>query len=168
MPTKPVKKAVVAHKPPVQKKVAKKPVPSQAEPAKAGRPEKYFESLGRRKTSNARVRLFGGRNEKSFLINGKPFEAYFPTVELKEIVLSPLKLMDAMSKFGFSSRVKGGGVHSQAEAVRHGIAKCLVLIDGESRKTLKKAGFLTRDPRMRERKKFGLKRARRAPQWQKR
>lgn len=169
MPTKPIKKAAVVHKPrPVQKKIMKKPVPPQEETVKVGRSEKYFESLGRRKTSNARVRLFGGRNEKSFLVNGKPFDVYFPTVELKEIVLSPLKLMDVLSKFGFSSRVKGGGVHSQAEAVRHGIAKCLVLIDGESRKTLKKAGFLTRDPRMRERKKFGLKRARRAPQWQKR
>jgi len=163
---KTVKKAVAVHKPrPVQKKIQK---PKQeVKPVKPVKAEKYFEALGRRKTSNARVRLFS-RNEKGWVVNEKPFDVYFPTAELKEIVLSPLKLMDLLAKFSFSTRVKGGGVHSQAEAVRHGIAKCLVLIDPESRKTLKHAGFLTRDPRMRERKKFGLKRARRAPQWQKR
>jgi len=128
---------------------------------------KYFEALGRRKTSTSRVRLSKG-TKKIFLVNEKPLESYFSTFELQEIVLSPLKLMDLVEQFNISARVKGGGLHSQAEALRHGIAKALVLFNADFRKTLKKAGYLTRDSRMRERKKFGLKRARRAPQWQKR
>ena len=128
---------------------------------------KYFESLGRRKTATSRVRLSQG-GEKTFLINGRPLENYFPTFELQEIVLSPLKLMDSVGQFTISAKIKGGGLHGQAEAVRHGITKSLVLFNPDFRKTLKKAGYLTRDSRMRERKKFGLKRARRAPQWQKR
>lgn len=143
-------------------------VKKEKKPAAVKKAAKYFEALGRRKTSNARVRLSAGQGENGFSINGKPMDVYFPTLELKEIVFSPLRSIDLFGKFGVSARVKGGGVHSQAEAVRHGIAKALVSFDSELRKTLKKAGFLTRDPRMRERKKFGLKRARRAPQWAKR
>ncbi len=149
------KKKTVPKKKTVKKKVEKKPK------------VKFFEAVGRRKTSTARVRLFP-EGEKSILINRKPLENYFLTFELKEIVLSPLKLVDCLDQFGASVKVKGGGVNSQAEATRHGIAKGLVLFNPELRQKLKKAGYLTRDPRMRERKKFGLKRARRAPQWQKR
>lgn len=128
---------------------------------------KFFEGIGRRKTATARVRL-SPQGEKGILINEKPLEKYFPTFELQEIVFSPLRKMDYLEKFKVSIKVKGGGFHAQAEAIRNGIARALVLFDPEIRKKLKKTGYLTRDPRMRERKKFGLKRARRAPQWRKR
>lgn len=128
--------------------------------------KKYFEAVGRRKTSVARVRLFPER--KDFLINQKSFENYFPTFELQKIVKEALEKVNCLDKFGISVLVRGGGIHSQAEAVRHGIARALVLYNPKLRTILKEASFLKRDSRMRERKKFGLKRARRAPQWQKR
>lgn len=131
------------------------------------KPEHFFEALGRRKTSAARVRIMA-KGDKTIFVNGKPFQSYFPTLELQEIVLSPLKLLNYLEQFGVTIKVNGGGIHSQAEAVRHGISRALVLLDADSRKKFKKAGYLTRDSRMRERKKFGLKRARRAPQWGKR
>ena len=153
-----------------KKKTAKKKVEKKTKEPKKKKTKKavdYLEAVGRRKTSIARVRIFP-KGDKSISVNGKTFENYFPTFELRETVLSPLKLVDCLDQFGISIRVKGGGISSQAEAVRHGIAKGLVLFNPEFRKKLKKAKYLTRDPRMRERKKFGLKRARRAPQWQKR
>ncbi|MDI6603048.1 MAG: 30S ribosomal protein S9 [Patescibacteria group bacterium] len=129
--------------------------------------EKYFEAEGRRKTAVARIRLFT-RGEKKFLVNTKSLQQYFPTFELQQIAQASLEKMKSLDKFRVSAKVKGGGLHAQAEAIRHGIAKALVLFNPDFRKRLKAAGFLRRDPRMRERKKFGLKRARRAPQWQKR
>ncbi len=149
---KPAKKAA---KKTVQKTVVKKAV------------AKFFEGIGRRKTASARVRISKAK-EKDFLVNNKKLEEYFPTFELQETVLAPFKKLDCLGEFRVSVRVKGGGVHAQAEAIRHGIAKTLVDLDPENRQKLKKTGYLTRDPRMRERKKFGLKRARRAPQWRKR
>jgi len=131
------------------------------------KPARYFEAVGRRKTAVARVRLFT-RGEKTFLINEKPFEIYFPFPELQKTVKDPLLSMKCLDKFKVSAIIRGGGFRAQAEALRHGIARALVVFNPDFRKRLKKAGFLTRDPRMRERKKFGLKRARRAPQWQKR
>lgn len=131
------------------------------------KPVKYFEAVGRRKTSVARVRLFT-QGEKKFLVNGKACQDYFPTLELQQTATSSLERMKVLDKFSVEVRVRGGGIHSQAEAVRHGISRALVIFNAEFKKRLRKAGFLTRDPRMRERKKFGLKRARRAPQWQKR
>lgn len=128
---------------------------------------KYFETMGRRKTGVARIRLFT-QGEKIFLVNEKPLERYFPTLELQEIILSPLKKINCLDRFRIIVKVKGGGYHAQAEAIRYGLAKALTIFNPDFRKRLKKAGFLTRDSRMRERKKFGLKRARRAPQWQKR
>jgi small subunit ribosomal protein S9 len=142
------------------KKVVKKPKP-------APKLAKYFEAVGRRKTSVARVRLLT-QGEKTFLVNKKPLEVYFPTAELRQVVTAPLVTMKCLDKFKISAIVKGGGLSSQAQALSHGIARALVLSNPDFRKRLKKAGFLTRDPRMRERKKFGLKRARRAPQWSKR
>lgn len=127
----------------------------------------YLEAVGRRKTAVARVRLFT-KGEKDFLINGKLYNIYFPTLELQQIVLTSLEKMKCFDKFRIQVLVKGGGYHSQAEAVRHGIARALVLFNIDFKKRLKKVGYLTRDSRMRERKKFGLKRARRAPQWSKR
>jgi len=131
------------------------------------KPTRYFEAVGRRKTATARVRLFT-QGEKVFLINERPLEVYFPLTEFQNKAKDPLLRMKCQDKFKVSVLVRGGGFNAQSEAVRHGIAKALVIFNPDFRKRLKKAGFLTRDPRMRERKKFGLKRARRAPQWQKR
>lgn len=129
--------------------------------------EKYFEAVGRRKTSVARARIFSGY-QSSCLINDKPPEKYFSTKELQHIIEEPLKKMKALKNFKISVKVKGGGIHSQAEAVRHGISRALVKFNEEFRGKLKKAGFLKRDSRMKERRKFGLKKARKAPQWSKR
>lgn len=135
-------------------------------PKKEAKKKRYFEAVGRRKTSTARVRIVF--KESGFVVNNKPLENYFPTLELQKTVTSPFIVTDFTGAFGVSAKVKGGGSQSQAEAVRHGITKALTLYDPELRRKLKKTGYLTRDPRMRERKKFGLKRARRAPQWKKR
>jgi len=158
---KPAKKVKKVAKPPKESKLPTE----RAKPAP--KPAKYFEVMGRRKTAVARVRLFpsGG---KAFLVNGKPLKNYFPTFELQQIAQASLEKMKCLDKFRISAIVKGGGLSAQAEAVRHGITRALVLFNPDFRKRLKKAGYLKRDPRMRERKKFGLKRARRAPQWQKR
>ena len=129
--------------------------------------EKYFEAIGRRKTAIARVRLFT-QGEKEIFINEKSYKEYFSGRELQDIVSSPLDKMKALEKFRISAKVKGGGICAQAEALRHGISRALVKFNPDFRKRLRKVGYLTRDPRMRERKKFGLKRARRAPQWSKR
>ena len=125
---------------------------------------KYFETIGRRKTSQARIRLFTQGN-KEIKVNEKSFDVYFVTSDLQKIIQSPLEIIKSLDKFRISVKVKGGGIHSQAEAVRHGISRALCLLNPYFKKKLKKEGFLTRDSRMRERKKFGLKRARRAPQW---
>lgn len=163
---KTVVKKVATKKPAVkEKKLAKKPAEPVKKPKK--KPIKFYQTVGRRKTAKARVRLFT-RGEKEFLINDKPCNNYFPTLKLQQIVTASLKKMKALDKFRVLVKVKGGGLPSQAEAIRHGTARALVLFNPDFKKRLRKAGFLTRDPRMRERKKFGLKRARRAPQWRKR
>ncbi len=128
---------------------------------------KYIETVGRRKTSIARVRITP-QAKNSFVINNKDIDAYFPTAELRMVSLESLNKSKIAQKFKISVIVKGGGVHSQAEAVRHGIARGLIDYDIELRKTIKKLGFLKRDPRAKERRKFGLKKARKAPQWSKR
>lgn len=128
---------------------------------------KYFEAVGRRKTSVARVRVWNAK-EYSISVNGKDFKIYFPTQELRNIIEQPFKNLKVLGKFKISVKVNGGGIHSQAEAVRHGISRSLVKFNNELRKNLKKAGFLKRDQRMKERRKFGLKKARKAPQWSKR
>lgn len=172
---KPAKKAtatkkVVAKKKPApvaqRKRAEKKPVKKPVKKPKK-KLAKYYKAVGRRKTAVARVRLFT-RGEKEFFINEKPYNIYFPILKLQQIVTASLKKMKALDKFRVLIKVKGGGIRAQAEAIRHGTARALVLFNPDFKKRLRKAGFLTRDPRMRERKKFGLKRARRAPQWQKR
>jgi len=162
---KETKKKAPAKKKPVVKKV-KKPKEEKAEVAPKISAE-YFEGTGRRKTSMARVRLY---NKKSGLaiVNNKKLEEYFPTEALQKTALSALDKMKSLDRFEVRVVVRGGGMNSQAEAVRHGIARALVVSNLEYKKRLKKSGFLTRDSRMKERKKFGLKRARRAPQWSKR
>lgn len=128
---------------------------------------KYIEAIGRRKTATARVRLFTQGN-KEIMVNGKLFTEYFSLVEWQRIVEDPLRKLNCMNKFGISVKTRGGGLSGQAEAVRHGISRALVALNPYFKKRLKKSGYLTRDSRMRERKKSGLKRARRAPQWSKR
>jgi len=175
MVKKPVKKKSQKKKPrkkgkprvEAEKKKApvKKEVPAVAESKE--KPERYFEAVGRRKTAIARVRLWT-RGEKKILVNNKEFENYFPAFELQQIATDSLRKMNCLDKFSIQVLVRGGGFHAQAEALRHAIARALVKFNADFRKRLKKSGYLTRDPRMRERKKFGLKRARKAPQWQKR
>lgn len=126
-------------------------------------------AVGKRKTSTARIRFYPqSSEEKEIFINQKKLKDYFPNFEYQKIVNEPLKNAGLENKFYITIKVKGGGKHSQAEACRHGIARVLVKYNSDYRKVLKAKGFLTRDSRMKERKKPGLKRARRAPQWQKR
>ena len=127
----------------------------------------YFYGTGRRKSSVARVRLFpGGTGE--IKINNRTIDNYFGLETLKLIVRQPLTLTDTLGKFDVVCTVTGGGVSGQAGAIRHGISRALLQNGEDMRPVLKKAGFLTRDPRMKERKKYGLKAARRAPQFSKR
>ena len=126
----------------------------------------YFYGTGRRKSSVARVRVYPGTGK--ITINERDIDDYFGLDTLKLIVRQPLALTDTAEKFDIVCRVAGGGVTGQAGAIRHGISRALLQYDEELRPALKKAGFLTRDPRMKERKKYGLKGARRAPQFSKR
>jgi small subunit ribosomal protein S9 len=125
-----------------------------------------YQGTGRRKTSVARVRLIPG--EGKVIVNKRPLNEYFGKKTLEMIVRQPLALTSAEGKFDVLANVHGGGITGQAGAVRLGIARALLKFDAEIRPILKKAGFLTRDPRMKERKKYGLKGARRAPQFSKR
>lgn len=126
----------------------------------------YFYGTGRRKHSVARVRVYTGTG--SIKINGRDIDDYFGLETLKLIVRQPLALTDTLGKFDIECNVAGGGVTGQAGAIRHGLSRALLVYDENLRGELKKAGFLTRDPRMKERKKYGLKAARRAPQFSKR
>jgi len=126
----------------------------------------YFYGTGRRKKSVARVRVYNGAG--NITINDRGIDDYFGLETLKLIVRQPLTLTDSLSKFDIVCRVTGGGVTGQAGAIRHGLSRALLQVGDDMRPVLKKAGFLTRDPRMKERKKYGLKGARRAPQFSKR
>jgi len=126
----------------------------------------YFYAMGRRKTAAAKVRAY--ENSTQFTVNTKSFGDYFRTKDLQKIVLTPLNLLGLEKKIGFEIFISGGGTHAQAEAARHGIARTLILRNPEDKSVLKQAGLLTRDPRVKERKKPGLRRARRGPQWAKR
>ena len=126
----------------------------------------YFYGTGRRKNSVARVRVYNGTGK--ITINGRDIEEYFGLETLKLIVRQPMAVAEVEGKFDLVVRVGGGGVSGQAGAIRHGLARALLQYDENLRPALKKAGFLTRDPRMKERKKYGLKAASRAPQFSKR
>ena len=126
----------------------------------------YFYGTGRRKSSVARVRVYNGTGK--ITINDRDIDDYFGLETLKLIVRQPMALTGTTDKFDIVCRVNGGGVTGQAGAIRHGVARALLQYEAELRAELKKAGFLTRDPRMKERKKYGLKGARRAPQFSKR
>ena len=126
----------------------------------------YFYGTGRRKSSVARVRVYSGNG--NITINGRDIDEYFGLETLKLIVRQPVALTETADKFDIVVNVNGGGVSGQAGAIRHGLSRALLQYDENLRPELKKAGFLTRDPRMKERKKYGLKGARRAPQFSKR
>jgi len=134
---------------------------------------KYIEAVGRRKTSTARVRILES-NKTSFIVNGKDAKEYFKTEGERRLILDPMikgqKIGEGKTalKWNVEAHVKGGGIHSQAEAIRHGLSRALTIFDPENRGNLKTLGFLKRDPRAKERRKFGLKKARKAPQWSKR
>lgn len=166
-PKKPTLPKAPAKKVRLEKK-AKKLEPQAPKPSLV-----YFEAVGRRKEAVARVR-FSPKGEarlpdgQGILVNNKPLASYFSLVELQNIVAAPLKLLESGQHFGVSIKVKGGGIRGQAEASRLGISRALIKFQPELRKRLKYLGFLTRDARVKERRKYGLKKARRAPQWQKR
>ena len=128
---------------------------------------KYLEAVGRRKTSIARVRIIHD-SKSSFIINEKDVASYFPTKELQSSINKPFNKTNLTQKFKVTVMVQGGGISSQAEAVSLGIARALTEYDRELRGSLKKEGLLKRDSRAKERRKFGLKKARKAPQWSKR
>jgi len=128
---------------------------------------RYIEAVGRRKTAIARVRITPA-TKASFIVNDKEMKDYFVTEELQMIAEEAVTKSEVGEKFFVSVHVLGGGIHAQAEAVRHGISRTLVLRDENIKNTLKKLGFLKRDSRQVERKKFGLKKARKAPTWSKR
>jgi small subunit ribosomal protein S9 len=127
---------------------------------------RYYEAVGRRKRAVARVRLYPGDGQ--VIINNKELKDYFGRPQDWLSVMAPLSLTENGDRFNLSVLVKGGGITGQAEAVRHGVARALLLVDPELRRTLRRAGYLSRDSREKERKKPGLKRARKAPQYTKR
>ncbi len=135
---------------------------------KKGLGEGATRAVGRRKEAAARVQISATAGNGEITVNGKPFKQYFSYILHQSLIEQPLKLVGLLGTFGVSVKVVGGGVRGQAEAVRHGIARALIILNPEYRKSLKAVGFLTRDPRAKERKKFGLKRARKSAQWSKR
>ncbi|MDO8564740.1 MAG: 30S ribosomal protein S9 [bacterium] len=130
--------------------------------------ERYIETVGRRKTAVARVRLTPSAPKTSIEANEQEMETYFKTADQRRVALEAIVKGKPNGKFKITARLSGGGLSGQAEALRHGIARALIIHDPELRKKLKKAGFLKRDPRAKERRKFGLKKARKSPQWSKR
>ncbi len=128
---------------------------------------KYIEAVGRRKTAIARVRATES-TKNSFKVNDRTLESYFGTLELRSIVASPLERDGFVVKYSVTVKVVGGGTHAQAEAIRHGLSRIIVMEDAEQKAELKKLGYIKRDPRKKERKHFGLKKARKASQWSKR
>ena len=126
----------------------------------------YFSGTGRRKTSVAQVRLM--EEEGAIIINGKPIEQIFGRRTLQTVILQPLRVTNTFNRFNAVIKVAGGGISGQAGAISHGVSRALVKADENLKPLLRKHGLLTRDPRMKERKKYGLKRARKAPQYTKR
>lgn len=153
---------------PVKKVKSKKEVKIEAEEPKV-KSSRYFYAVGKRKTAVAQVRVYpDARDKQEFLINGRTVLEYFPVSRTQAVAVAPLSAVSVAEKFGVEAKIKGGGINSQAEALRLGIARALIKFDETLRKQLKDLGYLTRDAREVERKKPGLKKARRAPQWAKR
>ncbi len=186
MVTKTTKTKTAAKKTVVKKPKAVKPVIKpeeevvavQAEVSQdnAQSTEKYFEAVGRRKRAVARVRLYTKKSsdieppegKALILIDGKPYYDYFNEEEMQNAVDSPLKKLKSIARFKATVQVSGGGMNGQAGAIRHGLSRALVLFDENFSKKFRKAGYLTRDPREKERRKYGLKKARKSPRWAKR
>ena len=142
---------------------------------KGGKKEKYFQTVGRRKESIAIIRLFTKKSTDALegdhalvRVNDKDYRDYFSDKFLQSVVESPLRKLKSLNRFKATVLVRGGGLSGQADAIKHGLARALVEFDQNFRKKLKKAKFLTRDPRVKERRKYGLKKARKAPAWSKR
>ncbi len=160
------------------KKVSRKTIKTKAKTAAkktqeaADRDKRYYEAVGRRKRATARVRLFTCRpfddNKAKIEVNHKSYTKFFTILEFQQLAASPLQKMKSVNRFKVTVKVEGGGMRGQAEAIRHGLARALIKFNPDFSKKLKRAGFLRRDPREKERKKPGLKKARRAPQWRKR
>jgi small subunit ribosomal protein S9 len=170
-------KSTASRRKTASRKTAKPKAKSKAKPSKkvqkeAIKDKRYYEAVGRRKRATARVRLFTCRpfeDEKAKIeVNQKPYTDFFPILEFQQLAASPLQKMKSINRFKVIVKVKGGGIRGQAEAIRHGLARALIKFNPDFSKKLKRAGFLRRDPREKERKKPGLKKARRAPQWRKR
>ena len=142
---------------------AAEPVAKPATPRVTG---ETAQTVGRRKEAVVRVRLTAGTGK--FLLNGKTLEEYFPNKVHQQLIREPLVILEKPEAYDVRANLKGGGITGQAGALRLAIARALIELDSEDRPTLKKAGFLTRDPRVKERKKYGLKKARKAPQYSKR
>jgi small subunit ribosomal protein S9 len=165
MAIKPTEKKPIVHR---QKKTEVK-AENDVQPAKKMvKKLPYLFAVGRRKTAVARVRLYPKDNRGLIQINGKDYQQYFPGLEFQKIVEESLKVGNLLGKYFVSIKVMGGGKRGQAEAARHGLGRIALKFDEQLKKTLRANGLLTRDSRKKERKKPGLKRARRAPQWQKR
>ncbi len=138
--------------------------------------EKYYEAVGRRKEAVARIRVYTRKStdnqvsdDKALItIDGKPYYEYFKDQRLQNVVESPLKKLKSLNRFKATIKISGGGIRGQADAIKLGLSRALVLFDTNFSKKLRKAGFLTRDARVKERRKYGLKKARKAPQWAKR
>lgn len=168
-----VDKPHVAKKHPIKHEVKQAVEPVVADVAVEEKPVvakvphgKSFYAVGRRKTAVAQILLTHGNG--TITINLLPFEKYFQTADLQQIFQNPLSTVGLEKQLNIKAKIHGGGIHAQAEALRHAISRALIELNPESRRVLKKLGFLTRDPRVKERKKPGLKRARRAPQFSKR
>ncbi len=153
----------------------KQKIPKEKTEEKILKPEKYYQAVGRRKESIAIVRLFTKKSTDVIdgdyaliMVNGKDYRDYFTDKNLQAIVESSLRKLKSVNRFKATVKVNGGGLSGQADAIKHGLARTLVIFDQNFRKKLKKAGYLTRDPRAKERRKYGLKKARKSPQWQKR
>jgi small subunit ribosomal protein S9 len=144
-------------------KSAKPKIEVKASPKQEGR---YYQGLGGRKTATASVRIYP--KGTGVTVNGKELKEYFKMPKHQTEVLAPLEVAEMGKSLGVTVKVSGSGIHAQAQAVRNGIATALVALDKELKKKLKRVGFITRDPRVVERKKYGLKGARRSPQWSKR
>lgn len=139
-------------------------------------PEKYYEAIGRRKEATARVRVFtrkstdkqASEDKAIIIVNEKPYFEYFNNAKMQGIVEAPLKKLKSLNRFKATVTTYGGGMAGQADAIKFGMSRALILFDMNFSKKLRKAGFLTRDARVKERRKYGLKKARKAPQWAKR
>ncbi|MBI3671556.1 30S ribosomal protein S9 [Candidatus Azambacteria bacterium] len=146
------------------KKTIEKPIEDEVVVIKSDR---YYEAVGRRKAATARARLYT-KGTSGITVNGKELKEYFALPVLSDLAEAPLKKMKSLEKFKISVKVSGGGIRGQAEAVRHAISRALIVFNADFKKRLKRSGFLKRDPRAKERKKYGLKKARKSPRWSKR